>query len=138
MTEALIQARRDFWTFMTGRDGTITTYRDSNAWCPMPGGDKVILVFGIEDDGSSVFLRGQLNAKVDTAGPVLRPHETILRKRLILPFEAEKDVGQGRYFRKRTRLSFPIRSKWSDIADWFERSRLTFQTVLSETLGDTP
>jgi len=138
MSDALIQARRDFWTYVTGRDATITTYRDSNAWCAMPGGDTVILVFGIEDDGSSVFLRGKLNSRVDTAGPVLRPHEAALRKRLILPFEAEKDAGQGRYFRKRTRLSYPIRSNWPDIADWFARARLTFHTALAQTLGDTP
>jgi hypothetical protein len=135
MTTQLDVVRRDFWAYAIDRDPELKTYMDSNAWCPAIPDGRVIIAFGIEQVGSSVFLRGQLYSDHDTAGPVLRPHAAILSKLLSAPFETDGDVGQGRYFRKRNKSAFTLKSQWPEIARWFSACRLRYQTVLAEVTG---
>jgi hypothetical protein len=137
MSEALKAIRQEFWTFAIAQDPALRTYMDSNAWAPAGGDGRIIVAFGIEQVGSSVFLRGQLNASSDTAGPLLTPHAQTLSKLLSASFIADGDAGQGRYLRKRSKLAFTLRRHWPEIARWFSACRLRYTQVLSETLGDT-
>jgi hypothetical protein len=135
MKRPIEEVRREFWAFVTDKDAAIRTYMDSNAWAPVTPDGAVILAFGIQQDGSSVFLRGRLYAEGDTAGALLAPHAPALGKLLSAPFEADGDVGQGRYFRKRTKAAFTLKSQWPEIARWFSACRLRYSKVVGEVLG---
>jgi hypothetical protein len=135
MSRPIEEIRRDFWAFVTQKDPAIRTYTDTNAWAPLTEDGTVIVVFGIEQDGSSVFLRGRLY-EPDTAGRVLSPHAAALGKALSAPFEADGDAGQGRYFRKRNKAAFTLKSQWPEIARWFSACRLRYGKVVGETLED--
>jgi hypothetical protein len=137
MSEALRAIRQEFWAHVIAQDPALRTYMDSNAWCPVSPDKRVILAFGIEQTGSSVFLRGQLNTLPDTAGPLLTPHAQTLSKLLSASFIADGDAGQGRYLRKRNKAAFTLRRQWPDIARWFTACRLRYTDVLAQTLGDT-
>ena len=136
MSLPIEQVRRDFWAHFAQSDPEVNArpYQDSNTWHPVTPDGSVILSFGIQQDGSSVFLRGRLYADQDTAGPVLRPHAAALARRLLVAFEGEGDLGQGRYLRKRTRDAFTLKRNWPEIARWFTACRLRYANVLADLI----
>ncbi|SHI67968.1 hypothetical protein [Wenxinia saemankumensis] len=132
----LPEIRRAFWDRALASEAPrgVETYRDSNAILPLTGAGDVCLAFGIQQDGSSIFLRSPVNASRDVARLRLEPRQVELRRLLATPFEAEGDAGQGRYFRKRVKLAFTQKSQWDGIVEWFGRCRARYEIVITETL----
>jgi len=141
VTRPLDEIRREFWQAAQGAPGLegLRTYMDTNAFVPMNADGTVILAFGIQQDGSSVFLRGTVNVGRDTAGPVLAPHAAALAKALSAPYEAEGDEGQGRYLRKRSKATFTLKSQWPEIRRWFGACRMRYAQEIDRVLkgGET-
>ena len=137
MTLPIEKARREFWAYFAERDPVVGArpHHDTNVWHPMTQDGLGIMSFGIsQETGSTIFLRGKLHADHDTAAPLLRPRARALEKALITAFEAEGDVGSGRYLRKRSRESFAVPRNWPEIARWFTACRLRHANVQADLI----
>lgn len=132
------ELRQAFWQAYLDRipqaaEWGLRALKLSSAWVPIGGlGDEAYLSLWIGKDDSGVFMRGARGSDGQEIIDQMMPFADQLSQRLGATFEG----NNGHFLWKRSGISYHEPDRWSQLIDWMEQTRKSYEQAISEIVTE--